>query len=278
MSEFSPHVPAASPPAIAQHPYLARTDLMYPSALQRDFSHMVLLQQQVLDRHAAEPIDILVGDDVSARVPARLTHNFLRLAQTGGQIATAPGMYFLASGIAVGKDNRRAPASLHEQWRENLRQQAACIMGGASVANVLVITEIVASGGSVRRLKDAFTANGAQASHIAMNTPYLRGHGSSSKDRQVVGVEKWPPAALSRRHQYHSGREAERLRLFLDDYATALYETIFQGPAPAKYPRARPTGMPSGRLASLPSGLVTPTVAAPPSAWQRFKRLVGWSA
>lgn len=59
---------------------------------------MIGFAEDLLRTHSEKPIDILVGDDVSGRVPTLIAHRFLRLAQAGSHIETVPRTFFMASG------------------------------------------------------------------------------------------------------------------------------------------------------------------------------------
>jgi len=124
-------------------------------------------------------------------------------------------------------------------WKESLALHARRIVDAINAKNVLVITDVVVSGTSVDRLQNAFSAHGVHASYLAFGTPYLHNHDVKASDRIVVGVEKYAPEATSRRRPEFNGRETAALRLFLKVYTKAVYESVFNEPAPTsiRWPR-----------------------------------------
>jgi hypothetical protein len=72
---------------IQQHNYLVeQPELQIPEALVKDrgLERFCDFEEEILNSHLAGPIDIIVGDDVSGRVPTLFTHRFLRLERGGG--------------------------------------------------------------------------------------------------------------------------------------------------------------------------------------------------
>ena len=211
---------------IEVHPFVESTDMSYPDTLCGSFDRMVEFERGILGRHEQRPVDVIVGDDVSGRVPTLVTHYLLREAADKGKIAERPQTWFMTSGLmrsTYGDDCE----TINEDWQHNLTGHAARLLEGTNVKNALVITEIVGTGRSVKRLKTAFTDNGIHAEHVASGTEYLGGHGNDTADRAGVGVEKFPPEPVSRRHVGFSGRESAEFRGFLKDYSSAIYNEIF---------------------------------------------------
>jgi hypothetical protein len=146
---------------------------------------MAEAQKAIVDEHCENPIDVIIGDDVSGRIPTLITHRFLRLAHAAGHIDTVPHTMFMASGNVMQFSD---PDGAEQAWRKNLTAYAGLILGQIAAKNVKVITDLVVTGDSVDRLKTAFSAQGVEASHRAILTGlYLRGY---KQDRRLVGVKK----------------------------------------------------------------------------------------
>jgi hypothetical protein len=214
--------------ALTQHPYVVgENSLETPRSLVRNFPLVVNFGIRLLNSHADKPIDVIVGDDVSGRIPALISRRLFTLAHTDDRVETIPKTYFMASGNIRTHGSDRMLDKIDKSWRTNLRDHAEKIIGETAAKKVVVLTELISSGVSVQRLEDAFSQNGVEdVSHIMGGGAYLHGINSDNKDRRVVGVEKHPPAPTTRRHSWFNGSDSAQLRYFLDDYTSAIYQSI----------------------------------------------------
>jgi hypothetical protein len=140
----------------------------------------------------------------------------------------------MASG-KIKAERRSEEENVEEKWRQNLTEHAARILGEVTAAKVLVLTETTGTGKSVRRLQRAFSANGvADVSYLEIgnNDVYLSGSGSGKPDRPIVGVEKYAPEPISRRHSQFNGAQTTQLRNFLADYTRTIYTIVFDEESP----------------------------------------------
>jgi hypothetical protein len=220
------------PKSIIDHPYVSYADregLFAPSWLASGvgFHHMSKFCDDLLSEHQRRPIDAIVGDDVSGRVPTLIAHRLFRQALVGGYVDSVPRTLFMTSG-RLDSIPRNSKDEIDNKWSENLRAHVGLIIGAMTVRRAMVLTEVVGTGRSVSRITEAFRSNGVEDTDYAVSGEalYLCGHGSSNIDRRIVGVEKYPPEPVSRRHADFDGIESAKLRHFLDDYASAIYDNI----------------------------------------------------
>ncbi|HVW23199.1 MAG TPA: hypothetical protein VHB51_01810 [Candidatus Saccharimonadales bacterium] len=184
--------------------------------------------------HNTEPFDVIVGDDVSGRIPTLLTHYVLKMAAAAGYCDTVPPVYFMASGQqrAVGKFTR-------EIWQENLDKAAKKIIIASNAKIVALITEYIATEETIKNLKDTFEKiPGVYTHKYVLNEPYIYLGGPPSEPahkqaaRAVVGVEKIRPMPFSYRHPDFNGRHTAEFRNFLGDVAATVFENMYDEPAP----------------------------------------------
>ena len=215
---------------IQEHPYIETSGSAVARELVAEgaFASMVQWQQDIFEEHLQMPVDMLVGDDVSGRVPTLITHRFLQLALLRGRVDRAPSTVFVASGMV--NNGLTNADKTKELWRANTQGRAAEIFGRVSASRVMVVTELSVSGESLGRIKEAFSASGVKVSSTMPSEGHLlhlRDMKSERDSRLAIGVEKSPPEATSRRISKFDGQKSARLRRFLDDYAIALYDTVF---------------------------------------------------
>jgi len=214
-----------TPETISQHPYVAEPDLAYPASLVAGFNQLRRVEELVLEAHEEQPIDLIVGDDVSGRVPTLITHSVFRLAKAAGHIDTVPRFSFLAAGYPpIGHSPDES------LWDENLRQHVRVLLGKISAENVLIMTDQICWGRSINRIRHAFMANSVDPNYIPAQMPTLdelQKLYPKTRDRVVVGVEKSLPKPITHLHPAYNREEAAALRHFLHDYSGALYRSIF---------------------------------------------------
>ena len=227
---------------IAVHPYISQEpDLNYPLCLVDNIRDLEGFQREVLSIQR-NGLDLLIGDDVSGRVPTLLAHEFLRLAEAGGHIDRAPDTFFMTSGHLPEVSSLQKLEKLRAGWSQNLQDRAAKIVGAVGTAQrAVIVTEVMATGRSVRRIQEAFRPYGITAIPVVSGTSYLNGHGSQCPDRPVVGVEKHAPEPISRLHVHREPARVAALRHFLHDYARILYTRIYNEPAPDRFQAAGAT-------------------------------------
>lgn len=214
--------------AINEHPYITTSGIDYPTRLVAAFDRYAAFEKDILEQHMESPIDVIVGEDVSGRVPTLITHRFLRLAAAAGEIETVPQTYFMASGINNTDDPVRR-REVEQRWRKNLTEQAGNIIGTQSVESVVIITDTVDRGTSIDRIESAFRNVGVMTTRKVLGTGWLRGDYSVNPSRTAVGVVKFPGGATSHRRSRSMGFDGEKvgaLRHFIDDYAGALYAAV----------------------------------------------------
>ncbi|MBP6042245.1 hypothetical protein KA529_04465 [Candidatus Saccharibacteria bacterium] len=195
----------------------------------------------VLETQQKDPVDVIIGDDVSGRIPTLIVDRFLKLAQAGGHVDTIPRTFFMASGHHVSspgtfdnglswEENRQIAEDL---WSGNLTEHATKIAGEFAVSRAMLITEIVSSGISIERLESAFANNDIETLRkvVGGEAIYLKGHGSETAGRKAVGVEKYSPEAISRRAPEFESEKVRLLRSFISEYTKALYVAVI-GEAP----------------------------------------------
>lgn len=219
---------------IDEHPYVEAAGIDYPRNLVTQFGRYVEFEKAILAQHMADPIDTIVGEDVSGRVPTLITHRFLRLAQADGLIEAVPKTRFMASG-GNHIDNPEKRRQVETEWRRNLTSRAGHILGPVGVGNIVVITDTVDKGTSIKRIEDAFQHYaGATVTRHVLGAGWLRGDYSTNPSRTVVGVVKYPGGAVSHRRSAYNGFDGKKtgdLRHFLDDYTRALYATVLDEPS-----------------------------------------------
>lgn len=216
--------------SVVNHPYAANSGLETVAGLADDynFGEMVEFYEDIMTDEMIEPFDLIVGDDVSGRIPTLIMHRFLREARASGHLDEVPATVFMASG-STGSIIQEEARNLETDWVEKLQDHAGKVLGRVAAKKVLILTEVVFSGRSIERLKSAFNAHGVYAQPCV--TPRIQalylGRGSCARDRQLVGVEKHPPQATTRRIPFFDSRESAKLRHFLNDYAVAIHGAIF---------------------------------------------------
>lgn len=218
---------------LAEHPYLVEPrDHYYAGSLFGMFKKMKKTASEVLEQHAHEPYDIMIGDDVSGRAPTLILHHFLRSAALDGRISVLPKTFFIASGTALGSSN---PEATKLQWDQNVSDYIDLTFAGHGLERSLIVTEIVCSGKSIDRIAAPLARVGIKSTVCKTGTTYLCGSGSSSTARTVVGVEKYPPAPTATRNMRSSPEKVSEFRHFLYDYAEALYASCFDTKPAEKY-------------------------------------------
>jgi hypothetical protein len=219
---------------INRHPYLNNSGFYVAKDLVKSLPDLVKMEKRILVGHIDEPFDIMVGDDVSGRVPTLITHYFLKMAAASGYCETPPSTYFMASGQETGlsKDFR-------DRWAYGLAAKAKDIVEATGARRVALVTEYTATGRAMDKLQDGFQIlPGVSTCRYTLNSldVYLGGpqsHPSSKRDqRAIVGVEKIRPLPVSYRHPDFDGLKTTELRGFLGDMAVSVYEKIFQEAAP----------------------------------------------
>lgn len=187
------------------------------------FSPLAELNKEVVALHRQNRFGLLVGDDVSARVPALVTHQFLRLAQADNRIDSVPETHFMTSGSLP--NDQEDHSALEATWQENLAEHAGMLLGRVASQDVLIITEIDDMEGStsLSRLKGAFIAHGARVTYKATNTLYLGDQGVLPEERGYVGLTKQRGEATSQPLPNLDAEKVRALRGFLRDYTSALY-------------------------------------------------------
>jgi hypothetical protein len=233
-------IPATDPAAaLESHPFvLSHPNLQIVGSLMASVDTMATHLKTIVDKHQEDPFDIIVGDDVSGRVPTLIAHRFLRLAQAAGHIDTVPHTLFMASGEVP---HRIGTGKIEQAWRANLTTYAGRILGQIAAKKVLILTESSVTGNSLDRIKEAFAAHGVEASDHTITTGlYLWGYKHRGQDRKLVGVEKRVPDPVTQRRRRAPSGEAADLRHFLNDYTDVLYQRVFgQPPAPNTVPKYR---------------------------------------
>ncbi len=209
--------------SLRSHPIHSRDPgLSMPLSLERNFEYATTRIREAIALQNIYNFELMVGDDVSGRVPALLTYYSLLMAKERGMVGSVPATHFMTSGH-IGDENR----TREKEWRKNLTQHAGQLVGEIGVRQVLIVTEIKSSGKSLRRLKQAFEVYGIEANYIIFGTGHLNGQGSRTPDRQAVGVEKYPPQAVSRRHPEFQAPVTSDLRQYLKEFAATAIEFLY---------------------------------------------------
>lgn len=227
----------ATPQTIGVHPYAVDTPLEDWSLARNlvrssNFGDIAKFGQRLIAEHAYEPFDLLVGEDVSGRVPTLIAHRLFRLAAAGGHVESVPETVFMASGQLDNyiPEKGKKRDKIETEWTRNLSAYAQRLVGTVPVNRVAIVTEIIGSGASVARLRKAFSDQRAEV--VVFNADlwnlYLGHSRGCLTSRNAVGVEKNPPKATSHRRPDFNGSESAKLRLFLDDYSKALYARLFE--------------------------------------------------
>lgn len=225
---------------IIQHPYrdqYKRCGTLVPSMVAIDrFYKTIQNVSDVVRMHETQPFDLLVGDDVSGRIPARIIHGVLKRAHESAQAKSVPKLVFMPSGQIGGE------TWLHEWIRERrLRKQltsrAHAILGALPVARVGIVTDIVTTGKSLARLEAAFSQQGATVDSLVMQRKlgtkfYLDRDTGGVDERVFAGVEKSGYTACSTRHPEFDAQQVGDMRRFIADYAVALYNAVYDDDVP----------------------------------------------
>jgi len=218
------------------HPFVtgSRLDIPYHLTSRIGIAKVADMQKRVLDEHTIEPIEIIVGDDISGRVPTLITKRFLQLAQAGGHTETVPKTFFLASGIIRGLDVE-ARERQNEIWTNNLCEQAARMFGSLAISRALIITELIGTGDSMERLTVALKSAGIEdvLGVTSLSGLHINSAPAANRDRIAVGLEKSANQPLSHRHPRFEGRKSAELRHFLFHYARIIYTQVFDEEPPA---------------------------------------------
>lgn len=186
--------------------------------------HLAKINKEIVGEHKKDPYGLIIGDDVSARIPTLITHRFLRLALADKRMSEVPQTRFMASG-SLPEDQK----ALEETWQNNLQTRAGELLGQVSVANVLIITESQPAEDSVSipRMMQAFAAHGARTSYKVTKTAYLGDWAIAADERDFVGFEKVRPEAISRTQTPLHPQKIAAFRGFLRDYTDSLYRQAF---------------------------------------------------
>lgn len=220
---------------IIQHPYrqeYGKSGPLVASMVAADrFCKVADSVGEVTQRHAQRPFDLLVGDDVSGRIPALITYHVMRQAHSSERAAPAPSLVFMPSGHIGGQ------TWVHEwvrerRWRKQLSDRAAQILGTLSTQHVGVITDIVTTGKSLDRIEAAFSGHGADVESFVLQQKlaawfYLRRGAGYIDERQFTGVEKTGLAACTVRHPEFDARQVGGMRRFIADYAVTVYNALY---------------------------------------------------
>jgi hypothetical protein len=173
-----------------------------------------------------EPAQVIVGDDVSGRVPTLITRRFLELSHADQVFSEMPRTFFMASGTVELFEKSQTKEGVESIWRDNLTGYAALISARFLVERALIITDLVSTGASIDRLEYAFHKNGISTTVMTGGeSVYLLGTGSVARSRSAVGVEKYCPEPTSHRHPESNPEKTRLLRDFVYKYAGVLYET-----------------------------------------------------
>lgn len=211
---------------LLSHPITESSDQNAVLPLLGQFDNVVEFERNCIERQKNNPVDAIVGDDVSGRILTLITHRVLRLAVGAGQISEAPKTYFMASGAI-----RDDVGTTERNWGSNMSEHVQGISRHNDLNSVLVITEIVSSGKSVDRLKMAFKSQGIKAGYVSPRIATgNRLHLNQRNPARIgIGVEKHPPEPISRRVREFDGQRVHDLRKFLDEYSLAVYDEIGAG-------------------------------------------------
>ncbi|HEX5798312.1 MAG TPA: hypothetical protein VFX79_03065 [Candidatus Saccharimonadales bacterium] len=231
-----------APKNITQHPYVKQP--IYNNVgwylAHGGFEGMVDFEKKMLDGHLSEPMDAIIGEDVSGRIPALTTHHFLRLAQAGGHIPTVPKTFFMATDGIPQTHDYDTREEFEAALRNKLINHAAQITNTFDVQRAGIITEIIITGKSISRLEDALSSVGVSVDTYSVDDIFLNiGRNSGVLDpndpnRIAVGVRKNALEAVSHKHPEINPKESAQLRRFIKDYSEAIYLTIFGELPPRK--------------------------------------------
>lgn len=213
----------------------------------------------ILNEHLRAPFDLVIGDDVSGRVPTLIVHKVMRLAHDAGLVTSSPPTRFITSGsvpidrifnqVFVDGSDYNDPelkkkyannlSKFKSEWSENIRKHAEILMGRIAVKKALIVTEFVSSGRSIERIAIPFLKKGvavrcAQIAPLLYTADYEREDDEGeNEERLIVGVEKNGTSAVSKRYPYISKEQKQKyvtmsrdFRQFLDAYSVAIFDII----------------------------------------------------
>lgn len=211
------------------HPYVyesGRGGIASELLEQDGYDSLKFFGESIIDSNSRTPIDAIIGDDVSGRVPTLMAHHIIRYVQAAGQAETIPRTFFMASGRSR-VDGKNADCS-EIKWYENIIGHAEKLVLAYGLQRVLFITEITGTGKSINRLMDSFLELRVKAMHISEGSGmlYLGGQGNPCADRSATGVEKFPPEPVSRRLTGLDSQKVNLQRSFIADYSRILYMAI----------------------------------------------------
>lgn len=189
---------------------------------------MIEFGQAVINKHSKAPIELLVGDDVSGRIPTLVARKLLQQSHAAGLTEEAPPTVFMASGkfpdIAyISGDERYKRESA---WQESLNDKARAIYANSKASNALIITESTDTGRSINRITTALNSAGIIDTEAKIASLVLWLRCKPITDLQAVGLVKRPGNAASFRRDDYDGERVRSLRQFLNAYSKDLFARI----------------------------------------------------
>lgn len=197
-----------------------------------NFERMVGFQDRIVTEHKANVFDIIIGDDVSGRMPTLITHHILKRAFETSQIESRPRTLFIASGcISWNKPEDEDSNPTNKEWESNIDDYITNRQRNQPFYKALLITEYSSTGRSLLRMRNALERNDVTVQEAILGSTlyWLAGNSGSQhkKLRHAVGVEKYPPNALSQINPDSNQADINLLRSFIKDYADTVYDEIF---------------------------------------------------
>lgn len=207
------------------------------------------------------PSTMIIGNDVSGRVPALIMYGVLCKAYEDGYITTLPYLHFISSGSAPDIDTftdrtsaesqdsstdtqnelydrySTAVTEYKKESAENIAKHLARLVGSTSVSNVLIVDEFIATGNCLRRIADGLTRSGVTDIHylVVGKEELWLGCEPSAESRRLVGIEEDGTAATAVPYPYTTAAEKEKFATlsdtfmaFLGEYITNIYREIKQ--------------------------------------------------
>lgn len=204
--------------------------------------------------------NMIIGIDVSGRVPALILHKVLLLAHADGYINTLPSLQFIASGSApsleefAGMTSAELKELTDEKYKklddqhgkardehkvkasENITSYVRQMIGSTGVKNVLIVDDFVSTGNSMSRIGEALKKAGLKDIHyitVGVEELWLGREGAKGASRRLVGVEDNGTEATTIPYPYATDKEKEeyaklsdRFMLFLEEYAAQIYREL----------------------------------------------------
>lgn len=211
---------------LAEHPFVVENPVRLTSWLVGKYDGIAAFERDFLQEHRDNPIDLIIGEDVSGRAPTLLTHYFLKLAFQNQDIESVPRVAFIASGLLQYPKIFDMPRRKEKVWQRNINRRVRTIIDTESDTRVVILTERVSSGNSMRRILDAvhYAGVGDVQCRVAKNFPYLGDRMETGEgDRKFTGVEKDIPRPVCKRRRDFNAEEVASFRRFLKFYAELIY-------------------------------------------------------